>query len=84
MSGRASGHPAQLQDIVAANVVAAMDALGIKTAAELARRLDTHEKTVRRWRQGEVIPNHKTLHRLADMIGVQASWFYVDHEREAA
>lgn len=54
------------------------------TAAELARRLDDHERQIRRWRNGEVTPKLDSLARLAMELDRDPSWFYMDHEAQAA
>lgn len=81
MSGQAIG---QIQSLVAHNITAAMDEQGI-TTAELARRMQTGEKAVRRWRKGEVTPNRENLQRLALLLtDGDVAWFYTDHASEAA
>lgn len=68
---------------IAANICAALDDKGI-SAAELARRFEWNEKTVRRWRNGEVTPSTDTLSMVAGEVGVDVSWFYLDHTEKAA
>lgn len=82
MSGHAIG---QIQSIVAHNINTAMLSKGL-TAASVARDLDTHEKTVRRWRTGEVTPSRSNMQRLAILLnGGDVGWFYTEHaDGEAA
>jgi transcriptional regulator with XRE-family HTH domain len=54
------------------------------TAAELARRMEDHERQIRRWRNGEVSLRPDSLARLAVELDREPSWFYVDHEAEVA
>jgi transcriptional regulator with XRE-family HTH domain len=61
---------------------AAMDAKGI-SSAELARRFGWNEKTVRRWRGGEVMPGTENLAQAADLLGKDLSWFYLPLAEQA-
>jgi transcriptional regulator with XRE-family HTH domain len=55
------------------------------TTAELARRLEDHERQVRRWRNGETVPSFENVTKLAFELGREPGWFYLDHsERSAA
>lgn len=54
------------------------------TSAELARRLDDHERAVRRWRNGEVTPSTDNMTRLAMELNVDPGYFYTEHEEKAA
>lgn len=40
--------------------------------------------TVSRWERGEHRPSLENITALANALGVDAAWFYTDHEREAA
>jgi transcriptional regulator with XRE-family HTH domain len=68
---------------VAANIRQAMADQDL-TAAELARRLDDHERQIRRWRNGEVTPKLDSLARLAMELDRDPSWFYMDHGGQVA
>ena len=78
-----SGQAIDIKKRVAANICRAMDEGGL-TSAELARRLDDHERQIRRWRNGEVSPRNESLALLALELGHDPSWFYMEHEERAA
>lgn len=81
MTGRADGH---LRGIVGDNIRKAMEEKDI-SAAELARRMGAHEKAVRRWRNGEMVPSFdKNMPLLAETLGYEQSWFFTDHNEKAA
>lgn len=71
-------HETDIRTRVARNIDAAIDASGI-SAAELARRLGLNEKTVRRWRSGEVTPG---LERLAEVAAALDSEDILDFYAE--
>ena len=73
MSGLATGH---LKAVVAANV---REAMGDMTSAELANHLHTHERNVRRWRNGESTPSLTWLSSIARELEQPVAWFYTDH-----
>lgn len=67
---------------MAVNIAAAIERSGL-SAAEVARQAGSHERAVRRWRNGEVTPSQKNLARLATVLGVSdVTWFYLPHEDE--
>ena len=78
-----SGQAIDIKKRVAANICRAMDERGL-SSAELARRLDDHERQIRRWRNGEVSPRSESLAHLALELGHDPSWFFMDHESEKA
>lgn len=81
VSGQATG---QIASRVAENIDAAIVANGLSTA-EVARRMQTGEKAVRRWRRGDVTPNQENMQRLALMLaGGDVAWFYTQHNGRAA
>lgn len=65
-----------MQRRVAANLTAAMAEAGIG-AAEMARRIENHERAVRRWMTGDVRPGDDKLARMADVLGRDMTWFYI-------
>lgn len=71
----------QIKAQVAHNLDAEMVRADI-SAAELARRLGLNEKTVRRWRTGEVMPGIERLAEVAAELGCETLSFY--RETEAA
>jgi transcriptional regulator with XRE-family HTH domain len=78
MSDQATGQ------IVGQNIAAAMREQGLTDDA-VAKQLDTHEKTVRRWRNGEVVPSMKTnMPQLAALLGHPIAWFFAEHTERAA
>lgn len=73
----------QIKSIVAANIKAAREAEGL-VQRQVAARLDMDVMNVSRWERGAVMPTLDNLSRLADLLGRDVSWFYVDHERVSA
>ena len=65
-----------MQRRVAANLTAAMAEAGVG-AAEMARRIENHERAVRRWMSGQVRPGDDKLAAMADVLGHDVTWFYV-------
>jgi ribosome-binding protein aMBF1 (putative translation factor) len=61
-------HETDIKTRVAHNIDVAIDASGL-SGAELARRLGLNEKTVRRWRSGEVMPDIERLAEVAAQVG---------------
>lgn len=80
MTGQASGH---LKSLIAENIDHAIEESPY-SGAEIARRLEAGEKSIRRWRSGEVTPGQTNMQRLALLLSVDVAWFYTDHERKAA
>lgn len=55
------------------------------SSAELARRLGLNEKTIRRWRNAEVMPDTEKLAQAAGALGYTLDFFYAPlHKAEAA
>lgn len=76
--------PGQEPDIkrrISANIALAIEQEGI-TVAEVARRIEGHERAVRRWRNGEGAPDVESLAKLAMVLGRDLNWFYTDHDEE--
>jgi len=63
-----TGHETDIKVRVAQNVDTAITTSGL-SAAEIARRLGRNEKTIRRWRSGEVTPDIERLAELAAALG---------------
>ena len=76
MAPRHETNQPDMQRRVAANLTAAMAEAGI-SAAEMARRIENHERAVRRWMAGDVRPGDDKLARMADVLGRDMTWFYV-------
>jgi len=68
---------------IAFNIDAAMRAKEM-TSAELARQLGLNEKTIRRWRNGEVTPGLERLAQLGFRLACDPMDFYREPERDAA
>jgi transcriptional regulator with XRE-family HTH domain len=75
----------QIKHIVGENIRAARDASGM-TQHVLAAALGmaSGHTAVGRWERGLVLPSPATFSRIADVLGRDISWFYTDHDREAA
>lgn len=71
-----SRHAIDMKSRIAAHLAAAMTAQGM-TSAELARRLGLNEKTVRRWRAGDVMPDTEKLAEAAAELDVDLGDFYM-------
>lgn len=85
MSGHATGQPTgrekTLKALIGHNINQAIKASGM-TSAEVARRLNTHEKSVRRWRTGEVTPARRYITQLAVLLANgEVGWFYTKHDK---
>jgi len=81
MSSQAPGH---IKLIVARNIREARDARGL-TQRELGALVNGMDGlAVSRWERGKVLPSTQSLTALATALGVDAAWFYTDHERKAA
>lgn len=76
-----SGQTKSLRELVAFNLDKAMSAQEV-SSAELARRLGLNEKTVRRWRSGEVMPSIERLAEVGEHLNEDALSFY--READAA
>lgn len=83
MTSRQEKTQPDMQRRVAANLTQAMAEAGIG-AAEMARRIDNHERAVRRWMKGEVKPSDHTLARMATVLDRDLTWFFVADTKAAA
>lgn len=66
-----------LRDIVAANLDRAITASG-RTNRSVAEQVGTTEHQVWRWRKGKVGPSDVNLVALAEALGLDVSWFFVE------
>ena len=73
----------QLRATVAANLDAAIVAKGLTNRA-LADAVGSTEHQVWRWRRGRVKPSDTTLAALAEALGRDLPWFYIDRDEKAA
>jgi transcriptional regulator with XRE-family HTH domain len=80
-----SRHADDMKRRIAGHLIVAMNEQGV-SSAELARRLGLNEKTVRRWRGAEVMPDPERLAQAADVLGLELGAFYLppDTAAEAA
>lgn len=67
--------PTAYRIVYADNLRAALKGRGL-SCATAARKLATHEKTVRRWRNGEVEPRPEARVEIARLLDLELSWFY--------
>jgi transcriptional regulator with XRE-family HTH domain len=75
--------PGAFATTIGQNIRAARKAAGM-TQRQLANKLDTDPVLVSKWERARHRPNDENLFALARECGVEPSWFYMDHEREAA
>ncbi len=71
----------QIKTIVGQNLSAARRAQRL-TQRQLAQALDTDAFQVSRWERGVNRPSDSTLARLAEALGVEFAWFFVDRAPE--
>lgn len=77
-----SRHAEDIKSRIAINLDAAMTGKEI-SSAELARRIGLNEKTIRRWRGGEVMPGPEHLARAAAELDRDLTSFYLPVEEAA-
>jgi transcriptional regulator with XRE-family HTH domain len=53
------------------------------TNRQVGEAVGTTEHQVWRWRKGRVRPSDTTLAALAEVLGRDLAWFYVDHAEAA-
>lgn len=73
----------QIKDIVGANIASARKSEGL-TQSELGRRVGVENMAVSRWERGFVRPSDANLQAVAQELGRDFAWFFIDHERKAA
>lgn len=78
-----SRHADDMKRRIAGHLAAAMDEQEV-SSAELARRLGLNEKTIRRWRGAEVMPDTERLAQAADALGLELGSLYLPLDRAAA
>lgn len=72
----------QIRTIVAENVRHARSTADL-TQRELAGLVNDVDKlAVYRWENGIALPNPENFAALADALGREVSWFYIDHSSE--
>lgn len=76
--GRIKAEPADPSNSIAARIRAAMAACGMKSVAELGRRISLPRQTVHRWINGDTKNmTHENLYKVADALQVRARWLAV-------
>lgn len=76
--GRIKAEPGDPSNSIAARIRAAMTACGMKSVAELGRRIGLPRQTVHRWINGDTKNmTHENLYKVADALQVRARWLAV-------
>lgn len=77
-SGRIKSEPADPENSIATRIRMAMAACGMKSVAELGRRIGLPRQTVHRWINGDTKNmTHENLYKVADALQVRARWLAV-------
>lgn len=76
--GRIKTEPVDPAKSIAARIRTAMAACGMKSVAELGRRIGLPRQTVHRWINGDTKNmTHENLYKVADALQVRARWLAV-------
>jgi transcriptional regulator with XRE-family HTH domain len=76
--GRIKADPVDPTQSIAARIRTAMAACGMKSVAELGRRIGLPRQTVHRWINGDTKNmTHENLYKVADALQVRARWLAV-------
>jgi transcriptional regulator with XRE-family HTH domain len=76
--GRIKAEPVDPAKSIAARIRTAMSACGMKSVAELGRRIGLPRQTVHRWINGDTKNmTHENLYKVADALQVRARWLAV-------
>lgn len=76
--GRIKAEPVDPAQSIAARIRTAMTACGMKSVAELGRRIGLPRQTVHRWINGDTKNmTHENLYKVADALQVRARWLAV-------
>jgi len=76
--GRIKAEPQDPSQTIAARIRTAMAACGMKSVAELGRRIGLPRQTVHRWINGDTKNmTHENLYKVADALQVRARWLAV-------
>lgn len=76
--GRIKAEPGDPDHSIAARIRTAMTACGMKSVAELGRRVGLPRQTVHRWINGDTKNmTHENLYKVADALQVRARWLAV-------
>lgn len=76
--GRIKAEPGDPENSIATRIRTAMAACGMKSVAELGRRIGLPRQTVHRWINGDTKNmTHENLYKVADVLQVRARWLAV-------
>lgn len=76
--GRIKAEPGDPENSIATRIRTAMTACGMKSVAELGRRIGLPRQTVHRWINGDTKNmTHENLYKVADVLQVRARWLAV-------
>jgi len=76
--GRIKAEPGDPENSIASRIRTAMTASGMKSVAELGRRIGLPRQTVHRWINGDTKNmTHENLYKVADVLQVRARWLAV-------
>ncbi|MDP2398276.1 MAG: helix-turn-helix transcriptional regulator [Burkholderiales bacterium] len=76
--GRIKAEPIDPNNSIASRIRTAMSACGMKSVAELGRRIGLPRQTVHRWINGDTKNmTHENLYKVADVLQVRARWLAV-------
>lgn len=77
-AGRIKAGPVDPENSIATRIRTAMTACGMKSVAELGRRIGLPRQTVHRWINGDTKNmTHENLYKVADVLQVRARWLAV-------
>ena len=76
--GRIKAEPIDPAKSIAARIRTAMSACGMKSVAELGRRIGLPRQTVHRWINGDTKNmTHENLYKVADALQVRTRWLAI-------
>lgn len=78
MASDASRH---IRTVIGENIRRARDQNGL-TQRELAAAIEGDYMAISRWERGVNRPGDESLARIAEVLGHDFAWFYVDHSAE--
>lgn len=68
-----------IRQVVCENMIALRKAHKL-TQLELSKKINYSDKAISRWEKGEVLPDYEVLDSLADVYGVNITYFFEKHE----
>lgn len=75
--------PRQIKQIIASNIASERERLGLSRRA-FGDLIDADQMLVYKWERGLHRPGDENLAALARELERDVSWFYTDHEQQAA